>query len=73
MTAPLACWRCEQPGHGWRECSRPPAKTRQEYDARITDILIRWDAGKGFSNTARKRIIETETAAWRKEKARKAG
>lgn len=72
MQAPLACWRCEQPGHGWRECDRPPAKTKQELDARKNRILERWDAGYGEISTSLKtEFIRQEIRAYQKETARK--
>lgn len=74
MDAPISCHRCEQPGHGWAECDREPAKSQQELDARISDITRRWDAGYGgFSRTVKARIIEIERNARRNyEKARTA-
>ena len=67
----VVCHRCEQPGHGWRECQRPPAATRQELAARINHITVRWDAGNGgFSRSVKTRLIEIEKNAF--EKARKA-
>lgn len=74
MDIPLACHRCDQPGHGWRECDRPPAKTKQELAARISDITRRWDAGNGgFGRSVKARIVEIERNAHRnyeKEKAK---
>lgn len=67
----LVCWRCTQPGHGYTECQRPGAKTTQEHEARIADILRRWDAGRGgFGLTVKTAIVEMEKKAH--EKARNA-
>ena len=69
----LTCHRCAEPGHGWRECQRPGAKNQQELDARITDILIRWDAGKGgFGRTVKNEIIAAERNAFKPGKGKAA-
>lgn len=67
---PVACFRCTLPGHGWAECQRPGAVTRQELGQRIEDIKIRWDGGRGFATGIKTQIIEAEIRAY--EKARKA-
>ena len=65
------CWRCELPGHGWRECRRPAAENRQELDKRIDRILRRWDAGYGELSTYLKtEFITAEKNAFEKEKAK---
>lgn len=71
MQAPLACWRCEQPGHGYRECDRPPAKTKQELQARIDRLKERWDAGYGEISTSLKtEFIRAEIRGYEKGKAK---
>jgi hypothetical protein len=50
----LVCWRCEQPGHGWTDCRRPPAPNQQELDKRLNRLVIRWDAGYGELSTSMK-------------------
>lgn len=71
MTAPLACWRCEQPGHGYADCHRPPAATARELGERIDRLKQRWDAGYGEISTRLKQLfIAAETREF--EKARKA-
>ncbi len=70
MTAPLACWRCEQPGHGWADCHRPPAASRKELDQRIARLVERWDAGKGEITTSLKqKFITAEIAAYKRARA----
>lgn len=69
MDAPLACWRCEQPGHGYTDCQRPPPATRKELAARIDRHKERWISG-AITITEKRRFIEMETKQF--EKARKA-
>jgi hypothetical protein len=66
------CWRCEQPGHGYAECQREPARTRQELDARIARLVERWDAGYGEISTAQKtEFVKAEIKAFNpREKAK---
>lgn len=69
----LTCHRCTQPGHGWRECPRPPARNRGELEARITDIVNRWDAGNGpFGRAVKTTLIGIETTAYDRQDAGKA-
>lgn len=71
MNFPGCCYRCEEPGHGWRDCGRPPAKSQQELDQRIDRIVQRWDAGNGaFSRTVKTRIVEIETRQFEKARAK---
>lgn len=65
MNAPLACWRCDDPGHPWTECDRAPAKDAQELNDRINDVVRRWDAGKGFRLSVKTRLIEIERNAFK--------
>lgn len=67
----LTCHRCTQPGHGWRECPRPPAAKKSELEARITDIVNRWDAGNGpYGRTVKTALVEMETSAYEKARAK---
>lgn len=54
-----SCRRCEEIGHGYKNCKRPAAKTPQELDARIKRLLERWDAGYGELST----YLKTEFVA----------
>jgi hypothetical protein len=67
-----SCFRCEQPGHSYKTCKRPGAKTRQELDSRINRYIERWDAGYGVISTAQKTAwIAAEWKAFHaKEKAK---
>lgn len=67
---PVTCWRCESPGHGWRECDRPAAETRQELGERIDRILRRWDAGHGLSSYLKTEFVMAEKKAFEKERAK---
>lgn len=71
IAAPFTCFRCNCYGHAWNQCQREPAKTRQELNNRITDIVIRWDAGtiRGFGSSVKKRIIELEIRAFDRKAA----
>lgn len=42
---PLACWRCELPGHVAAECQPSPARTKNELYQRIDRLVDRWIAG----------------------------
>lgn len=71
MTAPLACWRCEEPGHAAAECTRPAARTRAELAARIDRLVRRWDAGRGEISTAQKtEYVAAEVRAFEKGRAK---
>lgn len=67
--APIACWRCEQPGHAAADCDPPPAATRKELDRRIDRLVERWH--DGAITTSQKRLwIQMESNAFKKEKAK---
>lgn len=68
----LTCWRCEQPGHGYADCQRPPAATRRELQARIDRLRDRWDAGRGLSTRLKQQFIAAEKREYDREKARQA-
>jgi hypothetical protein len=71
MAVGIQCWRCEEPGHGYTDCRRPPARTRKELDDRISRLLERWDAGYGEISTRLKtQFVTAEIKSF--EKARKA-
>jgi hypothetical protein len=46
------CWRCEEPGHSYRDCQPPPAETETELQARIAHYMELRIAGR--ISTARK-------------------
>lgn len=70
MFVVIVCWRCDLPGHGWRECKRPPAQNRQELEERIDRILQRWDAGYGELSTYLKtEFVAAEKKAFAKARA----
>lgn len=64
----IVCHRCELPGHGYRECQRPPAANKQELESRIDRILQRWDAGNGMSTYLKTELVTLERAAHEKRK-----
>jgi hypothetical protein len=49
----VVCWRCEQPGHGWRECQRPAARTETELKARFARYMELRIAGRISTATKR--------------------
>jgi hypothetical protein len=69
----VTCWRCEQPGHGYAECQREPAKTISEVENRNARHVERWITG---AITLRQKT-EFVKAEWKsfhsaeKEKAKK--
>lgn len=71
MTAPLACWRCEQPGHGWAECTPPPAQTETELRARFARYMELRIAGR-ISTALKRQWVKSDWKAFNdmKEKAR---
>lgn len=70
MTVGLICWRCEEPGHCYADCQRPPAKTRKELNDRINRLLERWDAGYGVISTSlKKQFVTAEIRAFEKARA----
>lgn len=69
MTAPLACWRCEQPGHGYADCQRPAARDDNELRERINRYIER--VIEGHITAAQKRqYVAAEWAAIRKARAK---
>jgi hypothetical protein len=72
MDPPVVCHRCEQPGHGWRECDLPPAKSRQELQQRIARITDRWDAGHGMKTWVKTEIVKAEIRAFKPGKGKAA-
>lgn len=70
MTAPLACWRCEQPGHGYADCDRQPAATRRELTERIDRLVQRWDGGRGLSTRLKQQFIQIEKREFEKARAK---
>lgn len=65
----LACWRCEQPGHAYADCTRPPAKTRQELAARIKRLASRWIDGE-ITRELKRQFAAAEIRAFEKGKAK---
>ena len=70
MTAPLACWRCEQPGHGYADCHRQPAATAKELAQRISRLVERWDSGHGLPTRLKQQFITIERREYEKGKAK---
>ena len=69
-----SCFRCERPGHSYKNCKRPAAETRQELNERIRRYLELWDAGYGTITTAQKTAwIAAENSSFEKEKTRNGG
>ena len=65
----VTCWRCEEPGHGYTECHRPPAASRAERDKRNARHVERWQAGIISIEMKRKFIAAENKPFTRKGKA----
>lgn len=66
---PVACWRCEQPGHVADACDQPPARSKTEHETRIDRWIERWIAGD-ISLWQKRKWIETENRMWKGTKAK---
>lgn len=71
MTAPFACWRCDQFGHAAAECKPPPAKTEIELQQRFAHFIELRIAGR-ISTAQKRQWVKDEWKMYRhaKEKAR---
>lgn len=68
----LTCWRCETPGHGWRECKPPPPRTETELRERFARYMLQVIAGHVTLSVKRQWVKEDWKAYYdAKEKARK--
>jgi len=45
MFVVLVCYRCDEPGHGWRECKPAPARTETELRERFNRYILQVMAG----------------------------
>lgn len=65
----VTCWRCEQPGHGYADCQRPPARDRKELYLRIERYKERWIAGE-IGTVQKRQFIAAENREFERTKAK---